>query len=315
MRRLVVGECIVDLHPEAAAAGDPGDADAYVRRPGGAPANVAVGLARLGDAPGLWTRLGADGFGDFLAATLREAGLPDAYVERDPEEPTGLAVVALDAAGDRSFSLYLDGTASTRLAAGRVDDATLSGLEWLHVGGVALAREPARSAVFDLLERAPAGVTVSFDPNARPSLWREFDYAETLARALSGVDVVVASAEDLEPAGYAGDAAALAEAVVADGPHTALVTRGAAGAVGRSTAAAPWGADAAAHPGFDADVVDTTGAGDAFTAGAIEALDGGEGLAAALRFGDAVGARATTAQGAMAALPTRAAVESLLDGA
>jgi len=313
--RLVVGECIVDLHPESAAAGDPGDADAYVRRPGGAPANVAVGLARLGDAPGLWTRVGTDGLGDFLAATLREAGIPDSHVERDPDAPTGLALVALDDAGDRSFSLYLDGTASTRLAPGRIDDATLADLDWLHVGGVELAHEPARAAVLDLLERAPASATVSFDPNARPSLWREFDYADALARALPDVDVVVASAADLAPAGYAGDAAAIAEAVVADGPHTALITRGAAGAVGRSTAGAPWGAGRADHPGFDADVVDTTGAGDAFAAGAIEALGGGADLPAALRFGNAAGARATTARGAMAALPTRTAVESLLDGA
>ncbi|WP_277555369.1 carbohydrate kinase family protein [Halobaculum limi] len=314
MTRLVVGECIVDLHPEAAAAGETGDADAYVRRPGGAPANVAVGMARLGDAPLLWTRLGDDGFGDFLAATLREEGIPERFVERDADAPTGLAVVALDADGDRSFSLYLDGTASTRLDANSVDDATLTNLDWLHVGGVELAHDPSRSAVFDLLDRAPDDVTVSFDPNARPSLWREFDYSETLARALPDVDVLVASAEDLDPAGYEGSAEALASAITAEGPHTALITRGAAGAYARSTGDAPWGAGRAEHAGFEAEVVDTTGAGDAFTAGAITALDEGADLASALRFANAVGARATTAQGAMSALPTRAAVEAFLDG-
>ncbi|MXR42052.1 carbohydrate kinase [Halobaculum sp. WSA2] len=313
MRRLVVGECIVDLHPEGAESGDHGDAGTYARRPGGAPANVAVGLARLGEAPALWTRLGRDGFGDFLASTLREEGIPGAYVERDPDAPTGLAVVALDADGDRSFSLYLDGTASTRLEPGRVDDDALATVDWLHVGGVELAHDPSRSAVFDLLDRVPDGVTVSFDPNARPSLWREFDYADTLARVLPDVDVLVASVEDLDPAGYEGTAEAVASAVVADGPHTALITRGAAGADARSTADAPWGAGHAEHPGFDADVVDTTGAGDAFTAGAIDALDGGSSLAEALRFGNAVGARATTAQGAMAALPTREQVAAFLD--
>jgi len=312
MSRLVVGECIVDLHPEGAESGDHGDAGTYARRPGGAPANVAVGLARLGEAPALWTRLGRDGFGDFLAATLREEGIPDTYVERDAGAPTGLAVVALDADGDRSFSLYLDGTASTRLESGRIDDDALAAVDWLHVGGVELAHEPSRSAVFDLLERTPDAVTVSFDPNARPSLWREFDYPDTLTRALRDVDVLVASAEDLDPAGYEGTPEAVASAVVADGPHTALVTRGATGAYARSTADAPWGAGTADHPGFDADVVDTTGAGDAFTAGAIAALDEGSSLSDALRFGNAVGARATTAQGAMAALPTRERVEAFL---
>ncbi|MFC7070975.1 carbohydrate kinase family protein [Halobaculum lipolyticum] len=323
-RRLVVGECIVDLHPDTGAAGeaaggdatggDPGGGDAgtYTPKPGGAPANVAVGLARLDEAPGLWTRLGTDGFGDFLARTLDAEGIPDTDVERDPDAPTGLAVVSLDADGDRSFALYLDGTAACRLERGAVDDAALAATDWLHVGGVELAHEPARSAVFDLLDRAPADTTVSFDPNARESLWRTFDYADTLAAALPDVDVLVASAEDLAPAGFAGDAAALADAVVSEGPHTALITRGAAGSYGRSTAAAPWGADEADHSGYDADVVDTTGAGDAFTAGAIAALDGGESLAAALRFADAVGARATTAQGAMSALPTRDQVEAFL---
>ncbi|GAA0209231.1 carbohydrate kinase family protein [Halobaculum roseum] len=314
MTRLVVGECIVDLHPAAASAGDLGDADAYARHPGGAPANVAVGLARLGEAPGLWTRLGDDGFGDFLADTLRGEGIPETFVERDPDAPTGLALVALDADGERSFSLYLEGTAAAALDPATVDDATLADLDWIHVGGVELAHEPSRSAVFDLLDRVPDAATVSFDPNARPSLWREFDYADTLARALPDVDVLVASAEDLDPAGYEGTAEALASGVVADGPHTAVITRGAAGAYARSTADAPWGAGHAEHPGFEADVVDTTGAGDAFTAGAIAALDGGSSLSDALRFANAVGARATTAQGAMAALPTRAEVEAFLDG-
>ncbi|UIO99285.1 carbohydrate kinase [Halobaculum sp. CBA1158] len=313
MSRLVVGECIVDLHPAGGERGD--DEHAYLRRPGGAPANVAVGLARLGEPPALWTRLGDDALGDFLAATLREAGIPETHVERDPDAPTGLSLVSLDADGDRSFSLYLDGTASTRLEPGRVDDAALASLDWLHVGGVELAHESSRSAVFDLLDRAPSEVTVSFDPNARPSLWTTFDYAETLSRALERVDVFVASVEDLRPAGYEGAPPALADRIVAgdDGPHTALLTRGADGACARSSADAPWGAGRADHAGFEASVVDTTGAGDAFTAGAIAALDGGADLPAALRFGNAVGARATTARGAMAALPTRAEVEAFLD--
>ncbi|MFC7096577.1 carbohydrate kinase family protein [Halobaculum marinum] len=311
MSRLVVGECLVDLHPKIES-GSHDDTGVYARKPGGAPANVAVGLARLDEAPDLWTRIGADGFGDFLAETLAAEGVPDTHVERDPDAPTGLAVVSLDADGDRSFALYLEGTASSRLETGAVDNATLADLDWLHVGGVELAYEPSRSAVFDLLDRAPDGVTVSFDPNARESLWRAFDYADTLAEALPDVDVLVASEEDLAPAGYEGSPEALASAITADGPHTALITRGAAGAYARSTEDAPWGAGEAEHAGFDADVVDTTGAGDAFTAGVIAALDGGQSLADAIRFANAVGARATTAQGAMAALPTRAQVEAFL---
>ncbi|QLG27515.1 carbohydrate kinase [Halorarum halophilum] len=309
--RLVVGECIADLHPSEA--GGVGDATTYTRRPGGAPANVAVGLARLGDAPRFWTRLGRDGFGDFLADALAAEGVPDDLVERDEEAPTGLAVVGRDAGGERSFSLYLDGTASVELRPGTVDDA-LASAEWVHVGGVELAFEPARSAVLDLLDRVSGDATVSFDPNARPGLWREFDYADTLDRVLPAVDVVVASAEDLRPAGFAGDASELARRLVDAGPHTALLTLGPNGALGRATADAPWGTGEADHGGFAVDVIDTTGAGDAFTAGAITALSEGRALADAIRFANAVGAASTTAEGAMAALPDRESVESVLAG-
>ncbi|WP_313694618.1 carbohydrate kinase family protein [Halorarum halobium] len=310
--RLVVGECIVDLHPSGA--GGVGDATAYTRRAGGAPANVAVGLARLGATPLFRTRLGDDGFGAFLADALATEGVPDELVERDPDAPTGLAVVGRDDAGDRSFSLYLEGTASTRFESGVPANSTLAGVDWVHVGGVLLAFEPARSALFDLLDRVPRDATVSVDPNARPGLWTEFDYVDTLDRLLGVADVVVASPEDLHPAGFAGEGPELAADVLDAGPHTALVTRGAEGACGCATDAAPWGPADGEHAGFAVDVVDTTGAGDAFTAGAIEALSGGRSLAETLAFANAVGAASTTAEGAMAALPDRDAVDAMLAG-
>lgn len=315
---LVVGETIVDMHPDGP--GSLAEVETFHRRPGGAPANVAVGIARLGRPPALWTRLGDDGLGDVLADTLTDEQIPDTYLERDPDAPTGLALISLDDDADRGFSLYLDGTASTRLQPGRIDDERLAETAWLHVGGVELAHEPARSAVLELLDRVPDDTTVSFDPNARPQLWTEFDYAESVAAVLPDVDVLFASVEDLEPAGYDGDAATVAREVTERGPHTALVTQGEAGALAYADSA-PWGTGEATHPGFDADAVDTTGAGDAFTAGVIAALtnssliDRGsdeDRLGAALRFGNAVAAESTTARGAMAALPTRDAVESFL---
>jgi fructokinase len=322
---LVVGETLVDMHPDGP--GSLADVETFHRRPGGAPANVAVGLARLGSPPALWTRVGEDGLGDFLAETLRAEGIPDDLLQRDPTAPTGLAMVSLDADADRGFVLYLDGTASTRLQPGAVSDGRLAATAWLHVGGVELAHDPARQAVLDLLDRVPAETTVSFDPNARPQLWTTYDYAETLQRVLPSVDVLVASVEDLEPAGFPSDPVAVAREILADadgedgshvasdergGPHTVLVTRGSAGALARATAAAPWGPATTAHGGFTVEPVDTTGAGDAFTAGAITALGEGQSLSAAVTFANAVAAESTTARGAMAALPRRTAVTSLL---
>jgi fructokinase len=325
-RILVAGETIVDFLPETR--GALSAVESFSRRAGGAPANVAVALARLGETPTFWTRVGADPFGDFLAERLAAEGLPDSFVERDPGAKTGLAFVSLDEAADRAFSFYHDGAAETRMRPGTVPDDDLAAASWVHVDGLSLDAQPSRDAVIDLARRArAAGAVVSFDPNARPERWTEFDFGDSVREALGLVDVVKATPEDLREAGFdagtegavgvdrgAVDGAALARALTDAGPHTALVTLGDAGAVARATPAAPWvdadEAVAVSHPGYDVDPVDTTGAGDAFTAGALASLVDGASLAEALAFANAVAATATTAAGATTALPDRAAVRA-----
>lgn len=327
----------------------------FVRRPGGAPANVAVALARLGPAPWFWTRVGADPFGDFLAVTLEMQGLPDRFVERDPEAATTLAFVS--GGDDPAFTFYRDGTADTRLEPGTVPDDVLATVDWCYAGGVALAEEPARTAIIDLVDRAAEhDVTVAFDPNARPELWAaddagsgggnatdgdgnvdaddrnadgpdgadvidggrgsagEDEFAEVVGGLLGLVDLVAATPSDLRAAGVSVDddrPDALARAVCDRGPHTALVTLGADGAVGHATDRAPWGPATVRHDGYAVEAVDPTGAGDAFAAGAIRSLADGASLVEAVEFANAVAACATTGRGAMAALPDRAAVDAL----
>ncbi|RAW46939.1 carbohydrate kinase [Halorubrum sp. 48-1-W] len=320
-RILVTGETLIDFVPE-----DHGPLDAmetFHRRAGGAPANVAVGLARLGEPPSFWTRIGDDPFGDYLARTLAEAGVREDLIERDPDADTALVFVSLDPDADRAFSFHRNGTADTRMQPGTVGDGTLAETEWVHAGGVVLADEPSRTATFDLLSRANDvdDAVVSFDPNARPELFEGVDFVDSCRRAFELADVVKATAEDLVAAGIAdptaddGDAPALASAVCDRGPHTVLLTRGADGALARATPEAPWNPTdeplVVEHGGCPVDPVDTTGAGDAFTAGAITALSAGESLSEAVAFANAVAARSTTAKGAMTALPTRPEVEEL----
>ena len=334
---LVAGETLVDFLPDSGLPDGPSDADAgpparladverFVRRPGGAPANVAVALARLGPAPWFWTRVGVDGFGDFLAGTLAEHGLPGRFVERDPAAATTLAFVS-GAAGQPEFAFYRDGTADTRLAPGTVPDDVLAAVDWCYVGGVALATEPSRSAILDLVDRAGAAdCTVTFDPNARPELWGdgggtergagEASFADVVGRLLERVDVVKATPGDLRAAGIEVEGgedgpAALADTVCERGPHTALLTLGADGAVAHATDRAPWGPAEVRHAGHAVEAVDPTGAGDAFVAGAIRSLADGAALPEAVDVASAVAAASTTARGAMAALPDREAVRAL----
>ncbi|MDR5672982.1 Sugar kinase, ribokinase family [Halalkaliarchaeum sp. AArc-CO] len=316
---LVVGETLVDFIPETP--GPLPDVETFHRRAGGAPANVAVGLSRLGVTPAFWTRVGDDPFGDFLRRTLEAAGIPDELVEIDPRAKTGLAFVSLDPDADRAFSFHRDRSADTRLQSGRIDDERLEGTDWLHAGGVTLADDPGREATFDILERAGGtDTTVSFDPNARPELWDEYDFADSVDRAFGLADVVKTSREDLEAAGYDCelDDEQLVRSVADDGPHTVFLTLGSAGAVAYATPDAPWFDDAhrpgdgersadavVRHDGYPVDAVDTTGAGDGFFAGAIAALSNDEPLPMALEFAGAVAAVTTTEPGAMTALPTR----------
>jgi len=314
---LVAGETLVDMLPEAP--GALADVETFHRRPGGAPANVAVALARLGRAPLFWTRIGADALGDFLVDTLDAEAIPDRFVERDPEARTTLAFVAHDDARDRGFTFYRDRTADTRLEPGRVPDGTLAAVEWICVGGVCLAADPSREAIRDLVERARAAdATVVFDPNARPELFAGEgpDYATEVDAVLGETDLAVASPEDLSAAGVADgdDPAELARAIHDRGPHTAIVTLGDDGAYASATEDAPWGNGEARHGGYDVEVVDATGAGDAFTAGAVTALADGRGLGEVLAFAGAVAAVTTTAAGAMTALPARETVGAFREG-
>ncbi|WP_276301113.1 carbohydrate kinase family protein [Halorussus lipolyticus] len=325
---LVAGESLIDFLPDSA--GALADVANFSRRAGGAPANVAVALAHLGATPWFWTRVGEDPFGDHLAETLSSFGVPDRFVERDSSAKTALAFVSHDEEADREFTFYRDGTADTRVEPGGVPDETLDSVEWVSVGGVMLSADPGRSATLDLAERAAdRDCTVVFDPNARPELWRDADrdFADLVAEMLDLADVVKATPEDLADAGFEGDspealARSVTEAGPAEassnrtGPHTVLLTLGGTGAFALSTEAAPWGAGAASHSGYDVDPVDTTGAGDAFTAGAIAAFaEQGDGasLSEVIGFANAVAAVTTTAQGAMAALPTREAVREFRD--
>jgi len=308
---LVAGECLVDFIPDRP--GPLETVEQFRRRAGGAPANVAVRLAGLGPAPLLWTRLGADPFGRYLEATLQEHGIPGDFVVADEEAKTTLAFVAHDDDADRGFTFYRERTADTRFQPRTVPDEVLEALSWVAFGGVCLTDEPAREAMLDLATRARRNdCQTFFDPNARPELWPD-GFSEALELGCARASVVKATPEDLADAGIEGSPDELLDAVLDMGPHTAILTLGSEGAVARARREAPWGPATAEHEGFDVEVVDTTGAGDAFAAGLLRGLADGRTLGETLAFGNAAAAVTTTSEGAMSASVSRESVEALLD--
>jgi len=310
---LVAGEMVVDFIPHAT--GSLASVETFDRRAGGAPANVAVGLARLDARPWFCTTLSTDPFGVFLADRLDHEGVPDRFVTR-VDNSTALAFVSHGADADREFSFHRERTADTVLQTDVVDTAALSAADWLVVGGVTLSAEPSRSATFELVDRAKAaGCRIVFDPNTRPELWAESDdITLTLERMLRRTDVLKATREDFAPTAISTDDSddGFAERLLEKGPEIVLLTEGTAGA--RAVADdSVWGRGEWHHAGYEVDAVDTTGAGDAFLAGAIASLAEGKEPTETLGFANAVAALATTDGGAMTALPDREAVDRFVE--
>jgi fructokinase len=290
----------------------------FRKAPGGAPGNVAVGLARLGVEAAFLGKVGDDPFGRFLEQTFSAAGVDTRWMCFDPQARTGLAFVSLMANGERDFVFFRNPSADMLHRPEEVPEAPFDGCRFYHFGSITLIQEPSRSATVAGLGRArKRGALVSYDPNLRPPLWPDLETArrEILA-ALPHSDLVKVSEEEAEFLYGPGTLRSHAERLLEAGPMLAAITRGPAGSYLRTR-----GGEAGV-PGFSVEAVDTTGAGDGFVAGMLAALlgrGGVEGLDASElqdlgRFANAVGALACLQKGAIPALPTREKVERFLAG-
>jgi fructokinase len=250
---VVVGEALVDL------VGQRGSRT-LVAHPGGSPANVALGLARLGDQVSLLTRLGQDSFGEMVTAHLRASGV---RVDAGPGAGarTSLAVASL-AAGVASYDFRIEWDVGD-LAPLPVETRCV------HTGSLATALAPGAAHVTDLLERERkrGRVTISYDPNVRPALLGSPEEARPgIEHLVSLSDVVKVSDEDLRwlyPGRRDED---VARDWLALGAPLVIVTRGGEG-VFAVTAQLEL-----TRPATSIDLVDTVGAGDSFTAGLLDGL-------------------------------------------
>ena len=309
-----LGELLIDFVPTTTGV-SLGQAETFRKAAGGAPANVAVGLARLGVSSAFLGKVGEDGFGHFLADTLAAADVDVSPLRFHPTVRTTLAFVSLAADGDREFLFYREPGADTLLAPADIDPAHLLGAKVLHYGSISLISEPSRSATLHAIELARShGVRLSYDPNLREALWPSRDAArEGLMLGLRHAETMKISEEEVVFLSGREDLEGGVRALWHEGLTLVAVTRGAAGS--------HWftrDADGAV-PGLPVAAIDTTGAGDAFMAGLLAGLldqPGAIGDKAALdricRMANASGALATTRRGAIPAMPDRAALAGLM---
>ncbi|WP_109078799.1 aminoimidazole riboside kinase [Aggregatibacter kilianii] len=300
----VLGDAVVDLIPDGE--------NHYLRCAGGAPANVAVGIARLGGDSAFIGRVGKDPLGEFMQQTLQQENVQTAHMILDPQQRTSTVVVGLDN-GERSFTFMVNPSADQFLQV--ADLPNFQANEWLHCCSIALINNPSRETTFEAIRRIKAaGGFFSFDPNLRESLWASFeDMKQTVMQAVALADVLKFSEEELT---LLTDTQTLDEAfekITALYPEKLIiVTLGKDGALYHLNQTREIVAGKPLQP------VDTTGAGDAFVGGLLSGLSQHENwhehevLVDIIRQANACGALATTAKGAMSALPNKAQLAAFL---
>jgi sugar/nucleoside kinase (ribokinase family) len=289
-----------------------------VVRPGGAPANVAVALARQGTASGLCAVVGHDPFGDRLIDVLDEKGVDRSRVRQDPEADTTLALAWKDARGDGHFRLLRQ--ADIRLDTADIDMARIGELSAIVVGSCSLSHQPSRSAIEQAVRSAGEyDVAVCFDVNIRPTIWPNRETAWVACEPVLAASTLVKVSMDDARFLFGLEENATPEAVVeALRPYASafvVITDGARGAWfshwrdGRHTLPE-------FVPPFKIDAIEPTGAGDAFMAAIVARLLASDWAAltfADLRYASAAGALTTTREGAIDSLPSGAEIQDFLD--
>ena len=293
----VTGDAVVDLIPDSETS--------YLKCPGGAPANVAVAISRLGGDSAFFGRVGQDPLGRFMKQVLKNEGVDTQYMLLDEEHRTSTVIVDLDDHGERSFTFMVKPSADQFLQP--QDVPAFKQGEWLHVCSIALANEPSRSTTLAAMKAIKAaGGYVSFDPNLREEVWlNPADLKSVVLQAVALADVVKFSDDellfltdknDLQTAlSWLNEQYNLPLVVITQGKKGALVVHN---------------NEQQLVTGKPVNPVDTTGAGDAFVGGLLAGLvacddwHNNDNLLKIIRQANACGALATTAKGAMTALPT-----------
>ena len=306
---LTIGEILIDLTQTGR---DEKGIPQFAANPGGAPANLAVAAAKLGAQTAFIGKVGDDAFGRYLTEVLRENGVDASGVAVDETYPTTMAVVSVDARGERDFSFYRSANADVMLSASDIPDAALRQAKLVHFGSVSLTADPSRAATLDAVRRAKGmGKTITYDPNYRANLWPDADTAVAQMKAPLGlVDILKLSDEELPLLTGTTDCAAGTAALAEQGVKLIFVTLGPDGVFYRL------GEKTGHVPGVRCTVGDTNGAGDTFFGAALSRLCK-EDLAALtpetlepiLAFANKAASITTSRHGAIPAMPTLAEVE------
>jgi fructokinase len=292
------------------------DCPGFHKAPGGAPANVAVGLAKLGVSSGFIGKVGDDPFGEFLRKTLDGVGVDTTYLLTGEDVRTTLAFVATRSDGKKDIAFWRNPGADMMLEPEEIDPAYITRAEVFHYGSISLGKLPSREATLRAIQIARKnGLLMSYDPNLRLSLWDSPEEAKRrIWEVMPYAQVVKCAEEEWKFITDTDDFEEGAAEILDKGASLVIVTRGADGCYFDN------GAARGKLPSFKVAVADTLGAGDGFVAGMLSQLMKCVSLSGLkehelrdiLTYASACGALTCTKVGVIPALPTAREVEEFL---
>ncbi len=305
-----LGELLIDFIPASTST--------FKRHFGGAPANVALGTARLGGNTQFIGQVGDDAFGRFLTDTLKAGGVDTKTVLVSQKKNTPLAFVTLSETGERSFGFYRDNTADLDYNSENINDIPFERRSLLHFCSVSLVPSNIKAAHDIAIEAIrDTGGLISFDPNLRFNLWpSETLLKDTVLSYLSRVDLLKLSEEELTFITGASDEAEAIDTLNSFNLKAVLISKGEKGS------AVYAGKTKVEHPGFKVTAIDTTGAGDAFMAAVLRKIQqkgieielySDSDWQEILTYANAAGALTTTHKGAVSAIPNDTVITTFIN--
>lgn len=307
MKKLItIGEALIDFIPMETGVALK-EVSGFIKSPGGAPANVASCVKKMGGESQIITKLGNDAFGDFLEEKMSSVGIDTTSILRSDKANTALAFISLHADGEREFSFYRKPSADMLLEANEIEEDWFKIGDILHFCSVDLVDAPVRNAHDEAIRIAKEkNMIISFDVNVRLSLWDNHDeYRKIINKYIDKANVLKVSDEELEFVTKISDEKQGIE-YLRKQVDILVYTKGAEGAYIYTKNIVAY------HKGFKVNAVDATGAGDSFIGAVLYQLLYKynmtqlveKELQDIITFANATGALVVTKKGAIDVMPT-----------
>lgn len=283
----------------------------FTKYVGGSPANICIGMARLGLNTGFIGKVADDQMGRFITEYLEDNGIATNGVSTDHTGAvTGLAFTEIRSPTDCSILMYRDNAADLLLETGEVSEELIASAKMILISGTALAASPSREAVFLALDFAKRhGAVIAFDLDYRPYTWKSPQETATYYNlAAEKCDIVLGTREEFDMMEQFGGNPERSDRITAAKwfdyrAKIIIIKHGKEGSI----AYTPGGASHTA-PSFPAKVIKTFGAGDSYAAGFLYGLMQGWAIERCMEFGSAAASIVISSHSCSDAMPTRDAV-------